>query len=67
MDSTYRLIVEGHGVLTFGVMDPAQRYHIVAHAVVSKEDAEGQLHCIKQLRKGVSSTIEEYARRGFSA
>lgn len=67
MDTTYRLTVEGFGVFTVGVMDPSQRYHVVAHALVSSEDTDGLVHCLQQVRAGVSETITEYIRCNFSA
>jgi hypothetical protein len=62
MDTTWRLVTQGHGTILFGVMAPDQHFHIVGYAVVSKEDTEGHAHCLRQIKKGVEDVVNEYSQ-----
>lgn len=41
LDTTYRLVIEGHGTMVMGVTSLDQKFHLLAYAVVNKEDTEG--------------------------
>ena len=61
-DCTYRLMVEGHGTMLLGVMDLSQKFHVVAYAVVTKEDTAGHAYVMKVVKKGVEDAVARYAR-----
>ncbi len=60
IDTTWRLVVEGHGTILIGVAAPDQHFHAIAYCVVSKEDTEGHLHCLKQVKAGVEAVMALY-------
>jgi hypothetical protein len=66
-DTTYRLVVEGHGTLLVGLMSLDQKFHIIAYAVLCKEDTEHHEHCFRQIKKGVEAVVHKYAENGWSA
>lgn len=66
VDTTWRLIVENHGTILMGVVDLAQKFHVLAYAVVSKEDKAGHVHCFKMLKLGVRDVVQLYAQKKWS-
>ena len=65
VDTTWRLVVEGHGTILVGVMAPDQHFHAVGYCVVSSDDTDGHEHCFRQLKKGVEDTVDQYASAGI--
>ena len=64
IDTTYRLVVEGHGTILVGVMAPDQHFHIVAYAIASQDDADAHEHVLREIKKGVEAVVERYATAG---
>jgi len=62
VDTTWRLVVEGHGTILVGCMGLDQHFHIIAYAVVSKEDTDGHEHAFKQVKAGVEAVVAKYQR-----
>ena len=62
IDTTYRLVIEGHGTMILGVTSLDQKFHLLGYAVVSKEDTEGHKSILKQLKDGVEEVVTKYAR-----
>ena len=61
-DCTYRLIVEGHGTMLLGTLDLSQHFHVLAYAVVTKEDTAGHEYAMRVVKKGVEDVVARYAR-----
>jgi hypothetical protein len=65
VDTTYRLVQEGHGLLVVGVMGLDQKLHVIGFAVVSSEDTEGHLHVFRCLSKEVEKIGNEAIALGM--
>ena len=57
IDSTYRLVVEGHTNLLVGCVDVAQKWHTIGYGVCSSESEEQHAHIMKCLRDEVNSLV----------
>ena len=65
VDATYRLVVEGHGVLVLCVADLAQVTHVLGYGIFSHEDETGIRHILTQLKYGVEAVTARYAENGW--
>jgi hypothetical protein len=65
VDTTYRLVNEGHGLLVVGVMGLDQKLHTIGFAVVSSEDTEGHLHVFRSLSAEVEKIGNEAIHLGL--
>ena len=66
VDTTWRLVIEGHGTILIGVMAPDQHAHVVGYGVVSQEDTTGHVHCLRELKKGVEAVVAKYTANGHT-
>ena len=64
IDTTYRIIVEGHGLMLIGTMSVNQNFHTIAYAIVSKEDEVAHTLVLATLKKGVESLFNERVIHG---
>ena len=60
VDTTYRLVLEGHNNMLFGTVDAAQHFHVVGYGVCSSEDTAAHAHVMKCLRNELESIVEEH-------
>jgi len=60
MDTTYRVVCEGHGVLLVGVVGLSSKYHAVAEALVSNEDTAALDFALSKIKEGAESTVSKY-------
>ena len=67
IDTTYKLVVEGHGTVGFFVVDESQKSHFLAIAVVNREDHLAIAHCMRQVKSGVEAAVQMYSRLGLRA
>ena len=51
VDTTYRLVIEGHGTILIG--------HIVAYGGVSSEDTHGHQHCLQAVKDCAEALMAE--------
>ena len=65
VDTTYRLVKEGHGLLVLCVAGLDQRLHVVGVAVVSSEDTAGHLHVFRCLSQEVEKIGNEAIEIGL--
>jgi len=57
VDSTYRLIVEGHNCMLFGTTGPDQRFHAFGMGICSSEDEAAHLHVIRCLQAEINRLV----------
>ena len=67
IDTTYRLVIQGHGTMPMCVMDEGQKTHMLAYAIVDKEDHDAHEYCLKELKAGVEHAAQFYHRHGLKA
>lgn len=65
MDTSYRYMNEGYGVLPIKVVDFSQTGHTVAYAIVSYEDEEAQTQVLRMLKKEVESVVRSRFQKGM--
>lgn len=44
VDTTHRLVLEGHNNMLFGTQDVAQHFHIIGYGICNKEDTKAHEH-----------------------
>ena len=59
--------VEGHATLGVVVVDESQKHHVLAFAVVNREDHAAVKHCVRRKKAGVEATVQLYSRLGLTA
>ena len=64
IDTTYRLVVEGHGTILIGHTSLDQVFHAVGYAVVSREDTIGHEESLRALKETAESLVAERRRTG---
>ena len=62
VDTTWSLVVEGHGTIVVGVVSPDQHFHAVSYGVCSHDDAQAHQHVFEQTKLGVEDVVRKYAR-----
>ena len=67
LDTTYKLVVEGHGTVGMCVVDEAQHAHLVGLAIVNREDQTAMEHCVRQLKRGVEEAVRKYTALNMRA
>jgi len=60
IDVEYSTNDEGYGTLLIGVCSLDNKFHIVAYAIVSKEDALGHEHALRMVKAGVEAAVQKY-------
>ena len=64
VDTTYRLVNEGHGLLVVGVMGLDQHLHHIGYACVTSEDTIGHLEVFRMLAQEVGTISNEAIAAG---
>ena len=59
VDTTHRLVLEGHNSMVFGCVDAAQHFHVIGWGVCSHEDTAAHAHVIKCLKAEVESIVQQ--------
>ena len=62
VDTTHRLISEGHCIMPVGTMSATQHFHKIAYGVCSHEDIEAHEHVLRQVRDAVNEVVARYHR-----
>ena len=57
VDTEYRLVDEGYATMLIGIAGLNQAFHVVAYAIVNKEDAEAHEYCFRQVKEGVRAAV----------
>ena len=60
IDVEYSTNEERFGTLLIGVCSLDNKFHIVAYAIVSKEDALGHEYALRMVKAGVESAVQKY-------
>jgi hypothetical protein len=50
--------------MVMGVTSLDQTFHLLAYAVVNKEDTEGHEHCLRMLKEGIELEVNKCAEEG---
>ena len=61
VDTTHRLVVEGHCVLPITTSCLMQHAHVIAYGICSKEDTAAHVHVIAVTRDAVNAIVRERA------
>ena len=64
VDTTYRIIVEGHGLMPIGTVSIDQTLHIIGYAVVSKEDKVAHEWVFRALKTELERIVNDRVKRG---
>ena len=62
VDTTHRLISEGHCIMPVGTMSATQHFHKIAYGVCSHEDIEAHEYVLRQVRDAVNEVVARYHR-----
>ena len=57
VDTTHRLIVEGHNCMLIGTMDLEQHFHIIAYGICSHEDVTAHEEMLRVVKKAVEGVV----------
>ena len=60
VDTTWKLVKEGHGTIVVGTTAVDQAFHAIAYAVVSREDTIGHELVFAQIRDAVQAVVSKY-------
>ena len=47
VDTTHRLVLEGHNNMLFGTVDAAQHFHVIGYGLCASEDQAAHTHIMK--------------------
>ena len=61
VDTTHRLVVEGHNCMLVGTIDTAQHFHIIGYGICSHEDEAAHFAVLATLRDAVEAVVNERA------
>ena len=61
IDSTYRVIIEGHGCMPVGTVSVDQKFHIIAYAVTDNEDRAAHYQVVKTIYDAICDAGRELA------
>ncbi len=65
-DMTYRVESdERQGFMIIGAGCMGQHFHLIAFAIVNKEDQQAHEYVIRQTRDAVNAVVQSYGRRGM--
>ena len=65
VDTSYRYMVQGYGLLPIRVVDFSQTSHVVAYGLISKEDIRAHGFLFYQLKKECEKTVAYYREIGY--
>ena len=60
VDTTHRLVSEGHCIMPVGTMSATQHFHKIAYGVCSHEDIEAHEYVLRQVRDAVNEVVARY-------
>jgi hypothetical protein len=60
VDFTYRLIVEGHGLMCVGTVGPDQSLHIIGYGMCEREDTEAHKTIFQAIKDAVEKVVALY-------
>jgi len=63
VDTTHRLIIEGHCCMLIGTMSPTQNFHTIAYGICSHEDTAAHEHVLHAVREAVNATVADRAAK----
>ena len=61
VDTTHRLVVEGHCCMAVGTMSPTQHFHTIGYGICSHEDTAAHEHVIGQIKDAVNAVVHARA------
>jgi len=61
VDTTHRLVIEGHCCMLIGTMSVTQHFHTIAYGVCSHEDAEAHKFVFRQVVDAVNVVVHDRA------
>jgi hypothetical protein len=64
VDTTHRLVIEGHNNMLFGTTDAAQHFHIIGYGLCSKEDTAMHTYVAKCLKDAMELIVQERMAKG---
>ena len=64
VDTTHRLVVEGHCCMAVGTMSATQHFHIIGYGICSHEDVRAHEHVLCAIRDAVNSVVAERQAKG---
>ena len=67
IDTTHRLILEGHNVMPVITVSVDQKSHIIGYGICDKEDAAAHNFVMHALYKEVHEVVKRYAISGMNA
>ena len=59
VDTTHRLVLEGHNNMLFGTVDAAQHFHVIGYGLCQSEDQTSHTHVMKCLAHEAELLIAE--------
>ena len=60
VDTTHRLVLEGHNNMLFGTQDVAQHFHIIGYGICNKEDTAAHEHIMRCLAHEAEALVAEH-------
>ena len=60
VDTTHRLVLEGHNNMLFGTQDVAQHFHIIGYGICNKEDTKAHEHIMRCLAQEAELLVAEH-------
>ena len=60
VDTTHRIVLEGHNNMLFGTVDAAQHFHIIGYGLCSSEDRAAHTHIMKCLAQEAELLVAEH-------
>jgi hypothetical protein len=61
VDTTWKLVEEGHGCIVIGAVSVDQRFHAIAYAFVDQECTFAHTFVFSQVRQGIERVVQKYA------
>ena len=59
IDTTHRLVVEGHCCMAVGTMSITQQFHIIGYGICSHEDVRAHEHVLCSIRDAVNAVVAD--------
>ncbi len=61
IDTTYRIVIEGHCCMPVGTVSPDCKFKIIGYGVCSHEDIEAHKTVVRQIKAAVDTAVRECA------
>ena len=59
VDTTHRLVLEGHNSMLFGTIDAAQHFHVIGYGLCASEDTAAHEHIASCLKAEMQAIVEQ--------